>query len=675
MAIGADPVDSHRELGLTDEAVRDMYRLMALARRVDDRLWALRADGEVPLAVAASGREAVQVGAAYALNAAEDWVVPHYRDLALMVALGTKPEEVFHAFLGRQPGPGTPGRLLPGHWSLPGRRVLSRSPAPGPGFPHAAGIAYELRRTGRPGVVLATGGEDALAQGALHEALNFAALHRLPVIFLMEIDHLPGSEPAGRQTPGDPAERARAYDMAGITVDGNGVFDVYREVSWAAERARAGEGPTLIEAHIYPYYAQTADRLGSSDRTAEEITEWRRRDPLGRLRSYLVEHRLLTEAEEERFDQESAAQVAAALASARQAPGADEAAVPVYARPPADAPPADAPEEAPPGEEMDLLTALNRALHDLLAEYPQTLVVGEGESRPGAPGEATAGLVEAFGRERCFDAPAAGASLVGVAVGLAAAGAQPIVEIRSADLMHAAFHQIVAEAAQLNYRSGGGWSCPLVIRLPYGDGLLAGPYPGRPIEGLFAHVPGLKVVVPSTPADAAGLLRTAVEDPDPVLFLEPARLYRSARGPVPAGPHRVPLGRAALRRRGDNLTIITYGGAAYDTLEAAGRLAEQGIEAEVLDLRTIRPLDWASVEAAVQRTGKVLIVHEASRFAGFGAEVAAEIGERLFEWLDAPVRRYAAQEVPAVAFDAAPASRAMPTVEGIVAQATDLAAF
>lgn len=675
MTIGTDPEESHRELELPEGAMLEMYRLMVLARRVDDRLWALQAEGTVPFAVAAAGREAVQVGAAFALDAEEDWVVPHYRDLALMVALGLAPAELFLSFFGKAGDPAAGGCPLPGHWSLPGRRVLSRSPAPATGFPHAAGIAYELRRRGRPGVVLATGGEEALAQGGLHEALDFAALHGLPVIFLLEIDR-PGARPTPRQAAGDPAERARAYDMAGVTIDGNDVFAVYREVSWAAERARAGEGPTFIEALIYPYYAQTAGGPDDGSRTPEEVGEWQRQDPVGRLRYYLVERRLLTEADEERFDQESAALVAAAVAAAEQAPDSGETLGPVYARPVAAADPAEVPARPPAGQETNLITAVSRALHDLLTEYPQTLVLREGRTGPGAPGEeATADLGQAFGPDRCFEAPAAGSSIVGVAIGLAAAGAQPIVEIRSADLVHSAFHQIAFEAARLHYRSGGGWSCPLVVRLPYGGGPPGGLHPGRPGEGRYAHVPGLKVVVPSTPADAAGLLRAAVEDPDPVVFLEPRRLYRSARGPVPEGPYRVPLGRAALRRPGRDLTIITYGAAAHDALEAAGRLAERGIEAEVLDLRTLRPLDWASVEAAVRRTGKLLIVYEDNQFAGFGAEVSAQIGERAFEWLDAPVRRYAAAEVPDFPSGPAQETRLLPSVEGIVERAVDLAEF
>jgi 2-oxoisovalerate dehydrogenase E1 component beta subunit len=258
---------------------------------------------------------------------------------------------------------------------------------------------------------------------------------------------------------------------------------------------------------------------------------------------------------------------------------------------------------------------------------------------------------------------------------MAAAGGHPLAEIQFADFIHPAFNQIVSEAARMHYRSNGGWSCSLVLRAPYGGGIHGALYHSQSIEAFYAHVPGLKVVIPSTPADAKGLLRSAVEDPDPVLFLEPKKLYRLARGPYPDGEHRVPIGTASLRREGRDLTIIAYGTMAHFAMEAAERLADQGIDAAVLDLRSIRPLDWVSIEAAVQTTSKILIVHEDSRFGGFGAEVSAQIMERAFDWLDAPVERYCGPEVPAFPYAADLEERVMPSVDGIVARAAELAAY
>ncbi|MFH1330629.1 MAG: dehydrogenase E1 component subunit alpha/beta [Actinomycetota bacterium] len=675
MAIGIDPEENHLALGLSDEAVHEMYRLMVLARRLDDRMWALFRQGRVPFVVSSSGHEAAQVGAAFALNREADWSVPYYRDLAFMVALGMTPEELFLGLFAKEADPGSGGRQMPSHWSLPRLRVFSRSLVIGTQFPHAAGIALELRRTGRPGVVLVTGGEGSTSQGDLHETLNFAALRKLGVIFLIQNNQYAISVPAADAVAGDLAARARAYGMEACSIDGNRVLKVYEAVSRAAERARAGEGPTFIEARTYRYYAHTSDD-DRPYRSAEEVEEWRRHDPIALLRQYLVESRLLTEAEEEAVEEQASAAVAAAVAAAELAPDPADALGLVYARPLRNLQAAEALEAAPAGPESNLVTAINKTLHEILADHPEALVFGEDVADPkGGVFKATMGLTDAYGPERCFNTPLAESLIVGAAIGMAAAGARPIAEIQFADFIHPAFNQIVSEAARLHYRSGGGWSCPLVIRAPYGGGIRGALYNSQSIEGFYAHVPGLKVVIPSTPADAKGLLRAAVEDPDPVLFLEPRKLYRLAKGPIPPGPHRVALGRAALRRTGDHLTIIAYGTMAHYAVEAADLLSGDGIEAEVLDLRTIRPLDWVSVEAAVRRTGKVLIVYEDNEFAGFGAEVAAQIGEKAFEWLDAPVRRYAAPDVPAFPYAPALEEQVMPSVDGIVARARDLADF
>ncbi len=676
MAIGIDPVENHLALGLSDEAVREMYRLMVLARRLDDRMWALNRQGRVPFVVSSSGHEATQVGAAMALDREVDWAVPYYRDVAFMIALGMTPEELFLGLFAKEGDPSSGGRQMPNHWSLPHLRVLSHSSVIGTQFPHAAGIALELQRTGRPGVVLVTGGEGATSEGDLHEALNFTALRRLPVIFLIQNNQYAISVPAAQAIAGDLAARARGYDMAAATIDGNRVLEVYGAVSAAAERARAGEGPTFLEARTYRYYAHTSDDDDRLYRSAEEVEDWRRRDPITQLRQYLVESRLLTEAEEEVVEEEASAAVAAAVAAADAAPDPVDALSGVYARPLRNLQPAEALEAAPAGAEVNLVTAINKALHEVMADHPEALVFGEDVADPkGGVFKATVGLTDAYGPERCFNTPIAESLIVGMAIGMAVAGARPIAEIQFADFIHPAFNQIVSEAARLHYRSGGGWSCPIVIRAPYGGGIHGALYHSQSVEGFYAHVPGLKVVIPSTPADAKGLLRAAVEDPDPVLFLEPKKLYRLAKGPIPAGPHRVALGRAALRRTGNDLTIIAYGTMAHYAVEAADLLSAEGIEAEVLDLRTIRPLDWASVEAAVRRTGKVLIVHEDNEFAGFGAEVAAQIGEKAFEWLDAPVRRYATPDIPAFPYAVSLEEQVMPSVAGIVERARDLAQF
>jgi pyruvate/2-oxoglutarate/acetoin dehydrogenase E1 component len=426
------------------------------------------------------------------------------------------------------------------------------------------------------------------------------------------------------------------------------------------DRAAEGGGPSFIEALTYRYYAHTSDDDDKQYRSAEEVERWRQRDPMALLRQYLVESRLLTETAEEDVEEWAVQEVADAVRRAEEAPHAEDPLSGVYARPIENTLPAVAVSPQPNGEEVNLVTAINRALHEVMEHDDRTVVFGEDVADP---------------KLRSFNTPLAESLIAGLAVGMAAAGARPLAEIQFADFIHPAFNQIVSEAARLHYRSNGGWSAPLVIRAPYGGGIHGALYHSQSIEAFYAHVPGLKVVVPSTPADAKGLLRSAAEDPDPVLFLEPKKLYRLARGPYPAGEHRVPIGTAALRREGGDLTIIAYGTMAHFALEAAEQLAADGVDAAVLDLRSLRPLDWVSIEAAVQATSKILIVHEDNQFGGFGAEVSAQITERAFDWLDAPVRRYCAPEIPAFPYAAALEAAVMPDVEGIVARAADLAAF
>ena len=671
-----DQAREHEALGLSDDQAIDMYRKMLLARRIDDRMWALNRQGRVPFVVSVSGHEGTQVGAAFALDPATDWSLPYYRDTAFNLALGVTATDMFMGVLSKAPDPTSGGRQMPNHWSEPDLNIFTHSSVVATQYPHACGIAYQLLVQGSSGVVMVSSGEGATSEGDWHEAMNFAGIHKLPVVFLIQNNLYAISVPAAEEVAGSLAARAPGYEIPGIEIDGNNVLEVYGAVSAAAERARNGEGPTLIEAKTYRYYAHTSDDDDKLYRSSEEVEVWRRKDPIARHRQYLVESRLLDQATEGSIDDEVNRAVADAVATAEAAPDPTDAMSHVYAKPITPTEPVTTVEEAIDGEQINVITAINRALHEVMAAYPEIFTFGEDVADPkGGVFKATVGLTEAFGAHRSFNAPLAESLIIGVGIGAAAAGAKPIAEIQFADFIHPGFDQIVSEAARIHYRSNGRWNCPLVIRAPYGGGIHGSLYHSQSIEAYYSHVPGLKVVVPSTPADVKGLLWSAVEDPDPVMFLEPKKLYRLAKGPYPDGEHRVPLGQAALRRAGDDLTIIAYGTMAHFALEAADRLAAEGIEASVLDLRSLKPLDWPSIDAAVRRTGKVLIVHEDNEFGGFGAEVAAQIGEKAFDWLDAPVQRYAAPDVPTFPFAASLEKQVMPSTDGIIQRATELARY
>jgi len=666
----------HQALGLTDNDLVDLYRKMLISRRLDEKIWALNRQGRIPFVVSVSGHEATQIGIAAALDPERDWSLPYYRDIAFNIGLGVSAEEIMLGQFAKAADPSSGGRQMPNHWSEPDLHLFTHSSVIATQYPHAVGIAYELKRRGSDGVVYVSGGEGSTSEGDWHEAMNFAGIHRLPVIFVIQNNLYAISVPAAEEVAGQVADRAKGYGMEGVVVDGNDLLAMYAESRAAVDRARSGGGPTLIEAKTYRYYAHTSDDDDKLYRTREEVEIWRRKDPIPNFHRYLIEQRVLKPADEARIEAEVKELVDRAAIDAESSPDPTDAHSRVYALPIVPETPALEPEPVPEGEQVNLITAVNRTLHQAMGDHADTVIFGEDVADPkGGVFKATVGLTDAFGPARSFNAPLAESVIIGIGVGIAATGTKAIAEIQFADFIHPAFDQIVSEVARIHYRSNGRWNCPLVIRTPYGGGIHGALYHSQSIEAFYTHIPGLKVVTPSTPADAKGLLLSAIDDPDPVMVLEPKKLYRLAVGPLPDGDHRVPIGKAALRRIGGDLTIIAYGSMAHFSVEAADRLLAEGIAATVIDLRTLRPLDWPTIEAAVQRTSKVLIVYEDNEFMGYGAEVSAQIAERAFDWLDAPVRRYASPEVPTFPYAASLEEQIIPDVDGIIEQARSLARY
>ena len=666
----------HRHLGLGDEDVLEMYRLMLLTRRIDDRMFALNRQGRIPFVVGSSGHEAIQVASTFALDRQNDWLLPYYRDMGVALAWGISPLDVFLAAFARQTDPLSGGRQLPNHWSDPAGRILTQSSAIATQYPHAVGIAQALKLDGRPGVVVVYGGEGSTSEGDWHEAMNFAGVHRLPVLFIIENNRYAISVPSREGIAGSICRRAEGYAMSGYLIDGNDPLVVYQTVKKAADDARRGLGASLIEADTYRYYAHTSDDDDRLYRSREEVEDWRRHDPVVTLKQYLIEERFLTEAEEARIEEGVIAAVATAVAGADAAPAPDDPYSHVYARVIEPGPPVTLPEPPPTGREVNLITAINLAIHDVMALHGDTVVFGEDVAgKKGGVFKATQGITDAFGDARCFNTPISESLIAGLAIGIGASGSRPIAEIQFADYIHPAFDQIVTEAARIHYRSNGRWSCPIVIRVPYGGGINGALYHSQSIEATYSHIPGLKVVVPSTPADVKGLLMSAVEDPDPVLFLEPKKLYRLVKGPYPEGEWRVPLGKAAMRHPGTDVTVLTYGAMAYFAMQSVSPLADLGVSIEVLDLRSLKPLDWATIEASVKKTSRVLIIHEDNEFLGYGAELAAQVADKAFEWLDAPVRRYAAPDVPNFPYASTLEDMVYPNPEGIIRHAQELVKY
>lgn len=659
--------ERHRDLGLDADDLRAMYRTIVLARVLDQKIWALNRMGKAPFVVSSQGHEGAQVGSAVALRAGHDVVLPYYRDTGVVLGLGMTAEEVLRGVFARAADPCSGGRQMPNHWGSSRLGIISGSSPIATQLPHATGLAYAAKLRGDDQVAVAYFGEGAASKGDFHEALNFAGIHSLPCVFICENNGYAISVPLTQESAvDDVADRAHGYGFGGVIVDGNDPLDVYAATHQAVRRARAGEGPTLIECKTYRFKAHTSDDDDRTYRTPEEVEAWRKKDPLRQLRQYLIEQRLLTEAEEVAIDEEVEAEVdeAARRAESLPFPEAATATARVYARPlgrdavtaRVEAEPAvtsEAPlDDAGPTTERNVIGTIRQTQHDLLAGDDDVLLLGEDIGPRGGVFRATDGLAAEFGHDRVLDTPLAESSIIGIGIGLALAGRRPICEIQFADFIHSGDDQIVSEAARIHYRSDGDFAVPLVIRAPWGGGVHGALYHSQSIEATYAHVPGIKVVAPATPADVAGLLREAVADPDPVLFLEHKRSYRAIKGLVPDDPSwRVPIGRAAIARPGTDATVVAYGMVRHLAVEAADRLAEEGTgSVEVVDLRTISPLDVDTVLASVARTGRCLVAHEDNLSFGVGAEVAALVAEHAFFDLDAPVRRLATPDVPAFPF-------------------------
>ncbi len=644
----------HKKLGLSDADVVSMYRLMLEARILDQKMWALNRSGKAPFAISSQGHEATHAGIARAIISGTDYVLPYYRDLGLILGLGVSSEAVLLAHLAKKNDKMSGGRQMPNHWSVPEKNVITGSSPIATQLPHAVGVALALEMQNKSAVVFTTFGDGGASKGDFHEAMNFAGIHKLGIVFICENNGYAISVPLELESAvQDIATRGAGYNIYSVIVDGNDALAVYEAVSEARARASAGLGPTLIEAKTYRFLAHTSDDDDKTYRTADEVANARAHDPLLRFAQYLIESELASQDNLDAMANEIQQSIDAisAQVAAQEDPDPTTAKDLVFRKDISFSTPAhsETNAEVDLGEEITLIDSIRLTLEELLDEFPNAMILGEDVGRRGGVFKTTDGLQKKFGTKRVLDTPLAESGLVGIGIGLSMSGILPIVEIQFADFIHSAFDQIVSEAARIHYRSLGAYNVPLVIRTPFGAGVHGGLYHSQSIETFYSHVPGIKVVVPSTIQNAAGLLRASIKDPDPVLFLEHKRGYRLIKGARAPKGYEIPIGRAEVVRKGTDLSIITYGLMRHYALMVAESLAESA-SIEVIDLLSISPLDSATIIESARRCSKVLVVHEDNRDFGVGAEVSAIITENAFYHLDAPVARLAPGPYPMTPF-------------------------
>jgi 2-oxoisovalerate dehydrogenase E1 component len=649
-----------------------LYRALLLPRLIEEKMLRLLRQGKLSKWFSGIGQEAISVGVTAALQD-DDWMLPLHRNLGVFTTRGVDLERLCRQLLFKEGG-FTSGRDRTFHFGILDHHIVGMISHLAAMLPVADGLGLAAQLRSETRVAAAFVGDGGTSEGDFHEAVNLAAVWKLPVIFAVENNQYGLSTPVREQFASeDLASRGAGYGLPGVICDGNDLLAVHRATSDAAARARRGDGPTLIEFKTFRMRGHE-EASGTAYVPPALFEEWRARDPIARFERVLDESGAVPAEARATLRQEMVAEIDAIADLVIGAPeprsSAERELASVYA-PLADVavPEADARAGAAVAE-VRYVDAISDALRLAMRRNPATVLMGQDVAEYGGVFKVTKGFVEEFGKTRIRNTPIIESGAIGAGLGLALDGFHPIVEMQYGDFVSCGFNQIVNNLAKTHYR----WAVPvpIVLRLPIGGGLHAGPFHSQNVESWFTGVAGLKVVAPATPSDAKGLLIAACEDRNPVLFLEHKWLYRSLKGPVPGGYYTVPIGRARLAQEGSDATIVAYGVAVHWAIEAADALAKEGASIEIVDLRSLLPWDTETVLESVKKTGRCLIVHEAPLTGGFGGEVAAVIARDAFAWLDAPVERLGALDTPVPAAQAleeifSPRARLLPALRALLA--------
>ena len=647
---------------LDDSGLVDMLRLLLTTRMADEKLLNLQRQGRMPAYYQVSGQEA-HVGAALALRET-DWLFTAYRELGMWLARGMSPISAVGLWMGVPDDEDL--------WDVSRYRVTKLNATIGTHLPHAVGFGYAERLQGRDTVSMVVFGDGATSESDFHAAMNFAGVWKTPTVFLCQNNQVAQSTTIDKQTAAATlAAKADGYGFTGVRVDGMDPLAMYQTAHEAVERAASGEGPTLIEMLTYRFAPHSTYDGTPVYRTSDEEASWRERDPVTRMRAFLVNKGLWEAEQEDGMRARISADLEAFVEQleSRPAVARDYSPRQLFARTPAslteqlhreqqdagepaavlasDETWAVGPEPEPEGEtrRLDMTEAIKLTLHSAFERDPSLVMLGEDVGVEGGVFRITEGMHERFGEARVIDTPLCETGIMGTAVGMAMAGLRPVAEIEFAGFVYPAFDQLIGHVARIRWRYRGRLTAPVVARLPVGTNLDNHEFHTDSPESFFTHAPGLVVVYPSNPYDAKGLMESALASDDPVAFFEPISLYRGLKQDVPVDPYRIPFGRASILRDGTDVTVVSWGPPVREALKAADALAGEGVSAEVIDLRTLYPWDRETVLESVDSTGRLVVVHEAQTTSGFGAEVLAAVSEHGLYSLEAPPVRVAHMDV------------------------------
>jgi 2-oxoisovalerate dehydrogenase E1 component len=712
--VKASRFDASKYHGLDRDTLVRIYRTMFLSRRLDDREIQLKRQNKIFFQISGAGHEAVLAAAGLLLKPGYDWFFPYYRDRALALMLGVTPYDMLLQAVGAKDDPSSGGRQMPSHWGSRRLNIVPSASATGMQFLHAVGAAeaslyydkfpkaLDQARQAPLGdslvhhgdeIVYVSGGDGSTSEGEFFEAVNAASLRGVPVLFLIEDNGYAISVPVEAQTAGGSISKL-VSNFPHLTVeecDGTDPLASYAALGRAVAHCRARSGPALVHAHVTRPYSHSLSDDERLYKTPEEREAEAHRDPIPNFGLFLVREGILEESEMEALEAEVEREILEATdrALAAELPHADSIYSGVYSP---DIDPTGKQFEASPksnGHQKTMVDIVSATLADEMARDERIVIMGEDVADctredhlarvkgKGGVFKATAGLQRRYGSARVFNTPIAEAGIVGRALGMAIRGLKPVAEIQFFDYIWPAMMQLRNELSNLRWRSAGHFKCPAVIRVAIGGYLTGGAiYHSQCGEVIFTHVPGLRVVMPSTALDLCGLLRTAIRADDPVMVLEHKHLYRQpyARSHYPGADFTIPFGKARVAREGTDVSIITYGAVVHRAEVAAAELAREGVSTEIVDLRSLSPYDWEAIAASVCKTNRVIVAYEDVRSWGYGAEIAARIADELFDELDAPVRRVAATDT-FCAYQPKLENTILPQSEDIVRAVRDLAAY